>query len=62
MHVSRPSPDISINIPSLSPAMQPALPGCGIITFLENLKIDMIYREKERRGCKNCQEIMHLFK
>jgi len=42
--------------------MQAALPICGILILLDNLKIDMIYGMKEMNGYKNCQEIMYSFK
>ena len=54
MHVSRLGPDFSINILQLSPVMQAALPACGILSLLDNLKIDMIYGMKEMNGYKNC--------
>ena len=62
MHVSRLGPAFSINILQLSPVMQAALPACGILSLLDNLKIDMIYGMKEMNGYKNCQEIMYSFK
>ena len=62
MHVSRLGPDFSINILQLSPVMQAALPACGILSLLDNLKIDMINGMKEMNGYKNCQEIMYSFK
>jgi hypothetical protein len=62
MHVSRLGPDFSINILQLSPVMQAALPVCGILSLLDNLKIDMIYGMKETNGYKYCQEIMYSFK
>ena len=62
MHVSRLGPHFSINILQLSPVMQTALPACGILSLLDNLKIDMIYGIKEMNGYKNCQEIMYSFK
>ena len=62
MHVSRLGPDFSINILQLSPVMQAALPACGILSLLDNLKIDMIDGMKEMNGYKNCQEIMYSLK
>ena len=62
MHVSKFGPDFSINIIQLSPVMQAALPACGILSLLDNLKIDMIYGMKEMNGYKYCQEIMYSFK
>jgi hypothetical protein len=49
MHVSRLGTDLSINILQLSPVMQAALPVCGILSLLDNLKIDIIYGMKEMR-------------
>jgi hypothetical protein len=61
MHVSRLGSDFSINILHLSPVMQTSLPACGILSLLDNLKIDMIYGMKEMNGYKNCQEIYVFF-
>jgi hypothetical protein len=48
MHVPRPIPNFSINILPLSTVMKAALPACGILNLLANLKIDMIYGVQER--------------
>ena len=57
MHVSRLGPDFSINILQLSPVMQAALPICGILILLDNLKIDMIYGMKEMNGYKTVKRL-----
>ena len=57
MHVSRPDSDFSINILQLSPVMQAALPACGILGLLGNLKFDMIYGMKEISGYITVQRL-----
>jgi hypothetical protein len=48
MHVSKPITNLSISIFPLSPVMKATLPACGILIFLDNLKIDMIYGMQKR--------------
>ena len=60
MHVSRLGPDFSINILQLSPVIQAALPACGILSLLDNLKIDIIYGRTEINSEKNWQAIRYI--
>jgi type IV secretory pathway TraG/TraD family ATPase VirD4 len=61
MHVSRSDPDFSIMTFQSLPAMRVKMPALGIHSFLNNLKIDMIYGMKETNGYEYLSEIINYY-